>query len=689
MTGADADTPAPGPRRELAAIMFSDVVGYTAIMARDEQKGLVAIARHRERLRAVLPKFHGRLVSEIGDGSLSSFHSVVDALACARELQSELQDDPELRLRIGIHVGDVVHSDDTVLGDGVNIASRIHALAEPGGICVSATVYDEIRNKPGIRVRDLGDKKLKNVPRPIRIYAVSTDSAAAPDGPAAATRRWTVVVVGIGALCFAALGYGVVRWKAAVADREAVVGPDSLVHSIAVLPLDDFSGDASQQDYFADGMTDELTTQLATVSQLRVTSRSSAMRFKGRDRPPTPEIARALHVDTLVEGSVLRAGDKVRITAQLIDTTTDKHLWAKSFEGDLRDVLALQAELATAIAREISVRLTPQQEARLSTAPTVNPAAHDAYLKGRYFFVRPSDENLLKAIAAFEDAIRLAPDFARAYAGLADAYLWAGFNEVAVTPEDAMVKAKVATEKALQLDDTLADAHTSLAQLRSFYEYDWAGSEKEFRRALTLNGSYAFAHDQFGIVLAYQGRLDEALPESNRAAELDPLSPETLTDLAMVLAFRGDLVAAKAQCRRAEELDPSLFLAPFFIGWADLQVGQFAAAIPELQKAAARDAPPFVDAWLSYAYGASGNHAQAAAVLDQWREKAPDVKVPPIALAIAHLGVGDRERALDELDRAYMAHSAMLVGVKMDRTFDSIRSEQRFVALMRKLGLGT
>lgn len=687
MTDGDADTATPDPKRELAAIMFSDVVGYTAIMGRDEQKGLAAVSRHRERLRAVLPRFHGRLVGEIGDGSLSSFHSVVDALDCARELQSELKEDPELRLRIGIHVGDVVHAGDTVLGDGVNVASRIHALAEPGGICVSATVYDEIRNKPGIRVRDLGAKKLKNVSRPIRIYAVSADSAAASARPAIATRRRTTAVVGIGALCLAALAYGVVRWKVSLADRD-VVGQESVVHSIAVLPLDDYSGDASQ-GYFADGMTDELTTQLATVSQLRVTSRSSAMRFKGRDRPPTPEIAHALHVDTLVEGSVVRVGDKIRITAQLIDATADRYLWAKSFEGDSGDVLALQAELATAIAREISVRLTPQEQARFSNAPAVNPAAHDAYLKGRYFFVRPSDDNLSKAIAAFEEAIRLAPDFAPAYAGLADAYLWAGFNEAAINAGEAMTKAKVAAEKAVQLDDALADAHTSLGQLEAFYEHDWTGSEKAFRRALALNGSYAFAHDQLGIVLGYQGRLEEALQESKRAAELDPLSPATLTDLATVLAFRGDLESAISQCLRAEELDPLLFLAPFTIGWAYVQAGKPPDAIPELQKAATRDAPPFVEAWLGYAYGASGDHERAAAILDQWRDRSPHVSIPPIALVVAHLGVGDRERALDELDRAYAAHSPVLVGLKMDRTFDSLRSEPRFVALMRKLGFGT
>src|SRR5262245_45969656 len=577
-------------RRELAAIMFSDVVDYTTIMGRDEQKGIAALARHREHLRAVLPRFHGRLIGEIGDGTLSSFHSVVEAVACACELQAGLRNDPELRLRIGIHLGDVVHSGDTVLGDGVNVASRIHALAVPGGICVSATVYDEIRNKPGILAKDLGEKKLKNVSRPIRVFALSPDSGTPPVVAKDGGLRRTAIVAGMGAIVVAALGYGVVRWRST-----GSTGQERVIRSIAVLPLDNFSGDPGQ-DYFADGMTDELTTDLATLSRLRVISRGSAMRFKGEHRPSTPEIARVLNVDAVVEGSVVRAGDKIRIIAQLIDAPADQHLWGKSFEGDARDVLALQAELASAIAREIDVRLTPAEQARLAGAPTVNPDAHDAYLEGRYFVYRPSDENLQKAVSRFEEAIRLDPGFARAYSGLADSYMWVGFNEAAMTSEEGMVKAKAAAQKAVALDDGLAEAHNSLAQVASFYGYDWAGGEPEFHRALALNPSYAYAHDQFGLVLALHGRLDEGLGESRRAVELDPLAPQILSDLAMVYGLKGDFESARAQGRKIEELDPSLYLAQSIFGWIDLEEGHYADAIPPLQKAVAMDAPSWVRA---------------------------------------------------------------------------------------------
>src|SRR5258708_35034384 len=249
------------------------------------------------------------------------------------------------------------------------------------------------------------------------------------------------------------------------------------IWTIVVLPLDNYSAD-STQDYFAEGITDELTAALASISQLRVTSRGSAMQFRGKNRPPTPQIGKTLNVDAIVEGSVSRSRDRVRITAQLIDARADKHLWSKSFERNSSDVLALQGELASAIAAEINVRLTESEHSRLATAPSVSVAGHDAYLRGRYFFNRPSDENLHKAIVQFEAAVKLSPAFAPAYSGLSDAYLWAGYNEGLLTASAARPSALAAAKRAVQLDSTSAEAHASLATFKLFYEFDWAGAER-------------------------------------------------------------------------------------------------------------------------------------------------------------------------------------------------------------------
>jgi eukaryotic-like serine/threonine-protein kinase len=488
-----------------------------------------------------------------------------------------------------------------------------------------------------------------------------------------------IIVIAVGTYAFARSGFSRVSASAATGGRASAD-----IRSIAVLPLDNYSGD-STQEYFAEGMTDELTAALATISQLRVTSRGSAMQFQGKRRPPTPQIAKTLDVDAVVEGSVARSGDKVRITAQLIDARADRHLWAKSFEGSSSDVLALQSQLASAIAREINVRLTESEQSRLATKASINPEAHDAYLKGRYFFNRPSDENLQKAIAQFEEAVKLSPDFAPAYSGLSDAYLWAGYNEGFITASAARPKAKAAAEKAVQLDSNSAEGHTSLAVFKMFYEFDWRGCEREFRRAIALNPNYAFAHDQFGMALAFTGRFDESIVEGRRAAELDPLSPQVLIDAEMAFLFQKDFAGAKELARRAGELDPTFFFPVMTQGWIELEAGHFREAIPFLEKAATMDAPPFVTAYLAYAYGAAGDRPGATAKLHALEKLAKDGHVLPFNLALVYLGLGDHARALDNLERALAADSQMLAWLGQDAVFDSLRSEPRFVALLKKL----
>jgi serine/threonine-protein kinase len=468
-------------------------------------------------------------------------------------------------------------------------------------------------------------------------------------------------------------------WKG----QEAAGGPE--IRSIAVLPLDNYSGDPSQE-YFAEGMTDALTADLARISEIRVISRGSAMQFKGEDRPSTPEIAKVLDVDAIIEGSVNRSGDRVRITAQLIDARADRHLWSRSFERSSSDVLALEDELASAIAREINVQLTPAEQSQLVSAPSVDPEAYDAYLKGRYFFNRPSDENLQKAIARFEDAIALNPNFVPALSGLSDAYLWAGYNEGFMTASEARPKAMAAAEKAIEIDDRSAEAHTSLAVFRLFYAYDWAGCEAEFRRAFDLNPNYAFAHDQFALGLAFQGRFDESIAESQRAAELDPLNPQIPIDAIFALAWKGDYQAAKDQVKRAADLDPTYFFPAFSFGWIDIQAGNVEDAIPHIQQSKTMGAPAFVSAWLAWAYGASGDRESALQETEDLKEMSLNGVVTPFDNALVALGLGDYPRAVSLLEQAYALDSQWLGWLKNDRVFDPLRSDPRFTELMKKLG---
>ncbi|MEP6833434.1 MAG: protein kinase [Gemmatimonas sp.] len=456
------------------------------------------------------------------------------------------------------------------------------------------------------------------------------------------------------------------------------------IRSIAVVPLDNYSGD-STQEYFVEGMTDELTADLASISSLRVISRGSATQFKGKNRPPTPDIAKALNVDAIVEGSVIRVGDKVRITAQLINARLDKHIWADKFERNSGDVFTLQAELASAIARAVNVALTPVEQSRLASAKSVNAEAHDAYLQGRYYFNRPSDDNLQLAIQQFEIAVKKDPTFAPAYSGLSDAYLWAGYNEGRMTATAARPKARDAALKAVQLDSNSAEAHASLATYKLFYEYDWVGCEREFRKAISLNANYAFAHDQFGMALGFTGRFDESIAEGKRAAELDPLSPQILIDATMAQLFKKDFGAASDRARRAGALDPTYFFPVMLEGWNKLEAGKFAEGIPFLEKSVGMGAPPFVTAYLAFARGASGDKAGALKERENLKKMAGKDPVLPFNLAMVYLGAGDKARAIDNLEKARAADSQMLAWLGYDSIFDSLRSEPRFVALLKKL----
>ncbi len=469
----------------------------------------------------------------------------------------------------------------------------------------------------------------------------------------------------------------------ALRTRHPAVGPGA-IRSLAVLPLDNYSGDPSQ-DYFAEGMTDEITAELGRIRQIRVISRESAMQFQGKNRPATPVIAKALNVDAVVEGSVMRSGDQVRITVELSDARADRQLWSQSFERRSRDVLALQADLAGAVARQISVQLTPSERSRLAAAPTVDPNAHDAYLKGRYFINRPSDENLRKAIAQFETAIRLSPNFAPAYAGLSDAYDWAGYNEGFITASAARPKVREAAERAVALDSNSAEAHTSLAVYKLFYEYDWAGSAREFRRAIALNPNYAFAYDQFGATLAFAGRLDESQAEARRAIALDPLSPQVLIDACMAPLFMRDSATVRDLTRRAAQLDPTFFFPVMTDGWIELDAGHYRAAIPYLARAARMDAPPFVTAYLAFAHGAAGDRAAAMADLAALRKMAGGAPVLPFNLALVYLGLGEKAKAIAYLEQAHAADSQMLAWLGQDHIFDSLRKEPRFIALLKEL----
>ena len=461
--------------------------------------------------------------------------------------------------------------------------------------------------------------------------------------------------------------------------------PATIIRSLAVLPLESLSSDASQ-DYFADGMTDELISDLGQISALRVISRTSVMAYK-RARKPLPEIARELDVDAVVEGTVLRSGDQVRITAQLIEAATDKHLWSRSYEGQLRDTLALQNQVAQAIAGQIRINLNSQERAALKSVRVVNPQAYESYLKGRYFWNKRTAEGLKVALAYFNQAIEEDPRYAQSYSGLADTYALLGDWQYAVmTPKEALPRAKAAAIKALELDSTLGEAHNSLAFCLDGFDWDFPSAGKEFQRALELNPGYATAHHWYAWHLSLLGRFDEAIEEMRKAENLDPLSLIINADLAEILLLAHSYDESIRQSRKTIEMDPNFALAHNQLGQAYLQKQLSDEAITELQKAVQLSAgSPTCLANLARAYASSGKKSEAAKLLsDLKRRSSPRYSHAP-EIAVVYAALGDKNQAMTWLEKGY--EERFNPGVLLRPGFDPLRSDPRFQEVVRRIGL--
>jgi TolB-like protein/DNA-binding winged helix-turn-helix (wHTH) protein/Tfp pilus assembly protein PilF len=554
--------------------------------------------------------------------------------------------------------------------------------------------YELALKKAVNRLREvLGDSAenphfIETVPR--RGYRfLGTIEAAKPSGaeaaaPATPTRRkfsWPLT----GSLALALVAALVLAFNAdKLRTRIFAKTHSNEIRSIAVLPLENLSKDPNQ-DYFSDGITDALTTELAQIGSLRVISRTSAMHFKGT-RETLPEIGRELNVDAVVEGSITRSENRVRITAQLIEAPSDRHLWAKSYERDLKDILTLQDEVARDIAGEIRVKLSPEERTRLATVRPIDPVAHEAYLKGRYYLNKRTEEGFRRAIEYFDEATQKDPNYALGHSGLADSYILLGEYSL-VPPKEAFTKAREAAAKALQLDDTLAEAHNALAAVKVDYDWDWPGAEREFRRAIELNPGYATAHQWYAEILSELGRHEEALAEIKRAQQLDPFSLIINAVSGDALRCAGQYDLAIKQLRQTLEIDPNFAHAYFHLGMTYLRKGAFVEAIAEFQKAVTLS-PNVTDykGGLGYAYARAGKRAEARKVLNVLKERSRQSYVSWFYVAAIHAGLDEKDQAFACLEKAYAQHEQGLVVINREPMFDPLRSDPRFTELLRRIG---
>lgn len=631
--------------------LFADMEGSTRLLEILRDRYPAVLSDYRQLLTAACRRNRGELVDTQGDGLFFAFPRANGALASAVEAQRALaahQWPPgvAVRARMGLHTGEPIDVEGGYVGLDVHRAARISAAGSGVQLLISQTTRDLVADDlpEGVTLRDLGEHRLKDLTRALRLYQVVAEGL-----PSEVPRLRSVEV---------------------------------LPNSIAVLPLMNLSSDP-KEEYFSDGMTEALIVHLAKIGALKVISRTSAMSYKGSTKP-LPEIARELGVSVIVQGSVLRGGDRVRITAQLIDATSDTHLWAETYERRLINVLTLQSELAQAIVQQVKIKLTPEERALLIEKRPVDPAAHDAYLRGRYHLNRPTPNELTQAIERFGEATRRDPAYALAYAGLANAYNYIGWLGGAPA-RDVFPKARQAAIRALELDEALAEAHTELGYTATFYDWDWVTAGRELERAVALNPNYADGYLRLSWYLGSQGRLEEARAAITRASELDPLSLVMHANLANYYQLKRDFDGALAQTRRTLELAPDLPLALLFSGMAHWGKQQYEDAATVFARLVELAGPGF-KGYLGYSVARAGRNDSAVEILDELIVLSKDQRVPSFQLFLVSLGLERFEEALSWLEKAFEERDgAWFPYIRQEQFFDPLRGHQRFRALVQRL----
>jgi len=638
--------------RRLAALMFTDMVGYTAMTHRNETLAMELLDEQRSIIRRFLVENMGREVDTVGDGFLIEFASALDAVKCAVGIQSTLKemnanrsDEKKIWIRVGIHLGDVIHTGTQVAGDAVNIASRIEPLAPPGGICVTAQVQASVINKFEGTFESMGIPELKNVSMPIEVYRVT--------------------------------GLGQAVSKAAPAKRSL---PKDRV---AILPLANISSDPSDE-YFADGMTEELISSVSRIKGLRVIARTSVMRYKGTGKS-IAEIGRELNVGSVLEGSVRKAGNKIRISVQFIDVSNEEHQWSHDYDREIEDVLEIQSDIARKVADALQEHVlgsAPQSEKHKATN---NPEAYLNYLRGRQSWNQRTEESLKKAIGFFEEALKIDENYANAYTGLADSYATLALLEF-MAPHEAYPKAKEAVGKALSRDSQLAEAHTSLGLIRFQYDWDWKEAEKELTTAIDINPSYAPAHHFFADYLKAMGRFDEALSEIEKAQELDPLSLAINTGVGHVLYLSQQYDKAIDQYKKAVDLDPNFMMTHIWFGRPYLEKGMFTEAISELEAGVKLSGESTLAlAMLGHGLASAGRRDEAMQILDTLKDRAKSQYVPSYWIAVIYNGFKDKEQVLDWIKKAYAERSSWLVWTNVEPRFDWLRNDPDVAELIKAM----
>ena len=633
--------------QRLAAIMFTDMVGYTSLTQSNEAGTMKLLEEHREILRPCFAKHGGVEVKTIGDAFLVEFASSLDAVRCALEIQRRVSGDgglrARLRLRIGIHLGEVIHSGGDVYGDAVNVAARIEPLAEPGGVCISRQVFELVQNKVDAQFNRQGMVELKNVRSPVEIYKTI---------PVAALARSTEM-------------------------------SSPLKMRVAVLPLDNFSPEAGDE-YFADGLTEEMIGTLSKIRELSVISRTSVMQYKGKPKL-IPDISRELNAGTILEGSVRKAGTRARVSIQMIDATEDRHLWAENYDRDLQDIFSVQSEIAGKVAEALKLELLADEKKAIDKAPTMNVQANLLFLKGIYEFDKGRPSDMLKAADYFQQAIELDPTFSVAYSTRAACYISVAGETL--PGAEAFPKAEKDVERALDLDPGSWGALASRGWLAFQYEWNWPKAEVDLKRAIELAPGQAGPHARYGRVLGSLGRFEEALSELKVAHDLDPADPWIMDHLGMVNYMAGDNREAREWFNRLLEQDSKFVKARLGLAFVSAAEGKAQDAKVDADATVALDAAGFFQIQRAMVHATVGSASRTREILANVLSGKYEGYVAPAEIAGVYYCLGDSEKGYEWMKKALAERDPTLPWTCTWPIMSPAKKDPRFVEMLEQLGL--
>ena len=642
--------------RQLAAIMFTDIEGYTAIMQQNEQDAIILKDRHKEIVQNEHEKYNGRIIQYYGDGTLSIFQSAVQAVECALAMQQIFRSLPLVPVRMGIHIGDIMINDGSVFGDGVNLASRIESLGVAGSVLISDKVNDELHNHPKLKTLSMGTYQFKNIDRLVEVFSLDHEGLIKPIPNSL---------------------------QGKTEEKKTRNNRPIQEKSIAILPFLNMSNDP-EQEYFSDGIAEEILNSLSHLKNLKVAGRTSSFQFKGKNID-LRKMGEKLGVNSVLEGSVRKHNNRLRVTVQLINVEDGFHLWSERYDREMDDIFAIQDEIALSVTEKLKITLLETERANITTTPTENKEAYDLYLKGRFYWNKRGG-GLKKGLEYFLEAAELDPEFSLAHAGIADTYALFAFYSI-LPPHKVVPKAREAAEKAIQLNAARVEPYTVLAYITTFYDWDWTEAKKQFEKAIAINPAYAPAHYWYSNYLSWVKKdYYHSTEEGFKAIELDPLISHSHNSLATVYLCFGKFEEARNSSQTAIDIDPSSFISYSCLSMALYGLGKYDEAIEASKLAvtySGRHQYPLLE--LSWLYYKGDNISEAQKILDELILRSKTEFISGLSLSVAAYASKKYDMSFEYLEQAFNERTGFLVLIDVYEFFSFIKTDPRFQPFLKRM----